>query len=141
MTEHLRTPAVVVGVDGSPLAMSALRWAQAYAVATGATMALVTAWEWPQLYGAAFASYDGITPADDAREVAEKAASELTMPLDRVQIIVREGLPGDVLVRATADADLLVVGSRGHGPVGGVLLGSVSGYCVHHSTVPVVVVR
>jgi nucleotide-binding universal stress UspA family protein len=141
VTESPRTPVVIVGVDGSDDSVAAVRWAQQYAVSTGATIRLVTAWEWPQLYGAAFASYDGFNPADDARAVAEKAAAELSIPGDRVNISVVEGLAREVLVSAAEGGDLLVVGSHGHTTVGGLLLGSVSAYCVHHATAPVVVVR
>ncbi len=51
------------------------------------------------------------------------------------------GRPGDVLVEASEGAELLVVGSRGHGDVGSILLGSVGMHCVHHARCPVVVVR
>jgi nucleotide-binding universal stress UspA family protein len=46
-----------------------------------------------------------------------------------------------ILLRAAEGADLLVVGSRGHGAFAGMLLGSVSQHCVHHASCPVVVVR
>ena len=52
-----------------------------------------------------------------------------------------EGHPAQVLVGASAGADLLVVGSRGHGGFADVLLGSVSAYCVHHAHGPVTVIR
>jgi nucleotide-binding universal stress UspA family protein len=58
-----------------------------------------------------------------------------------VRATVAEGHPADVLVRAARGADLLVVGSRGHGGFAGSLLGSVSQYCVHHAACPVLVVR
>jgi nucleotide-binding universal stress UspA family protein len=58
-----------------------------------------------------------------------------------LQTEVVEGPPALMLLRAAADADLLVVGSRGHGAFAGMLLGSVSEHCVHHANCPVVVIR
>jgi nucleotide-binding universal stress UspA family protein len=58
-----------------------------------------------------------------------------------VRPVLAEGDARDVLVKAAEHASLLVVGSRGAGPVREVLLGSVSSYCVHHAPCPVVVVR
>jgi nucleotide-binding universal stress UspA family protein len=52
-----------------------------------------------------------------------------------------EGHPATRLIEASAGADLLVVGSRGHGAFAGMLLGSVSEHCVAHASCPVVVVR
>jgi nucleotide-binding universal stress UspA family protein len=54
---------------------------------------------------------------------------------------VIEGPPARVLIDASQNADLLVVGSRGHGAFAGMLIGSVSQHCVHHASCPVVVVR
>jgi len=54
---------------------------------------------------------------------------------------VIEGYPAQVLVNASAGADLLVVGNRGHGGFADVLLGSVSTFCVHHARCPVTVIR
>ena len=51
------------------------------------------------------------------------------------------GHPAEVLVRAARGADMLVVGSQGHGGFTGALLGSVSQYCVHHALCPVLVIR
>jgi nucleotide-binding universal stress UspA family protein len=55
--------------------------------------------------------------------------------------VVAEGPPALELLKAAQNADLLVVGSRGHGAFAGMLLGSVSEHCVAHSSCPVVVVR
>jgi nucleotide-binding universal stress UspA family protein len=140
MTATASTARVVVGIDGSKDADAALRWAEQYASATGASIRLVTAWGWPVSYGYPIA-YGGYSPEIDAREVAEKAQAELSLPADRVEAVVVEGHGGPVLVDASQDADLLVIGCHGHGAVASALLGSVSGYCVHHAKVPVVVVR
>jgi nucleotide-binding universal stress UspA family protein len=137
VTENI--PVVVVGVDGSANADAAIVWAEGYAESTGALLRLVVAWEWPMSYGYPMV-FDGFDPQVDATRVAEKAAANLALPADRVETVVCQGAAGEVLVDAGTGTDLLVVGRRGHHGVGG-LLGSVSAYCVHHATTPVVVVR
>ena len=52
-----------------------------------------------------------------------------------------EGHPADVLVWSARGADLLVVGSRGHGVFTSALLGSLSHHCVHHASCPVLFIR
>jgi nucleotide-binding universal stress UspA family protein len=131
---------VVVGVDGSPDGTTAVRWAADYAAATGADLRLVTTWEWPISYGTA-CYFDGYSPAADAQAMIEKALAEVSLPTDRVDTQVEEGYAGPHLVKASVGAQALVVGSHGHGSVSGLLLGSVSSYCVHHATCPVVVAR
>ena len=131
---------VVVGVDGSPDSEVAVRWAEHYAALTGADLTLVTAWHWPTSYGVPMA-WEGWDPADDAEQVVGKAAAGLGLSPDRVHQRIECGSAGDVLVRASADELLLVVGTRGHGTLAAAALGSVSSYCVHHANCPVVVVR
>jgi nucleotide-binding universal stress UspA family protein len=58
-----------------------------------------------------------------------------------VRARVVEGNAAQVLLDASDGADLLVVGSRGHGGFTEALLGSVSQHCVHHARCPVVVIR
>ena len=58
-----------------------------------------------------------------------------------MQVRVVEGYPAGVLLDAAKDADLLVVGSRGHGELSGVLLGSVGLHCASQATCPVLIVR
>ena len=62
-------------------------------------------------------------------------------PVPEVQIRAVEGAPADALIRASHGADLLVVGSRGHGGFSSVLLGSTSMQCTLHATCPVTVVH
>lgn len=131
---------VVVGVDGSADSAAAVTWAGRYAKATGARVRIVTAWEWPVNFGAPV-MYDNFAPMEDAKTIAEKAAAGIDLPSDRLETEVAEGYGGPVLVHVSKDADLLVVGCHGHRAVASVLLGSVSAYCVHHSSTPVVVVR
>ena len=142
-------PRIVAGVDGSPSSVGALRWAIRQAGLTGATVDAVIAWHYP----AAAAGYGwapvGMDQAGsfDAKEIAEKivadAVSNAAGPASdvRVRSLTAEGNPAQVLVGAAAGADLLVVGSRGHGGFTEALLGSVSQHCVQHAPCPVVVIR
>lgn len=131
---------VIVGFDGSACARDAVKWAEGYAKATGAPVALVTAWHWPMSYGVPLA-YETFNPEEDARKLVEAAAAEIDLPPDKITNVVKQGSPGDVLVSMSTKGDLLVVGSLGHGVLAGAVVGSTSNYCVHHASCPVVVVR
>jgi nucleotide-binding universal stress UspA family protein len=78
-------------------------------------------------------------PAHEAQ--LEEARSIATLAPERLVTETLQGAAGPALVRRAENADLLGVGARGLGGISGMLLGSVSTYCVHHATVPVVVVR
>jgi|HubBroStandDraft_5_1064220.scaffolds.fasta_scaffold183921_1 nucleotide-binding universal stress UspA family protein len=142
-------PRIVAGVDGSPSSVGALRWAIRQAGLTGATVDAVIAWHYP----AAAAGYGwapiGMDQAGgfDFKEISQKtladAVSNTLDPASDVQVrsLSAEGNPAQVLLNAAAGADLLVVGSRGHGGFAEALLGSVSQHCVQHAPCPVVVIR
>jgi nucleotide-binding universal stress UspA family protein len=140
-------PRIVAGVDGSPSSLSALRWAIRQASLTGATVDAVIAWHYPSL--AASSGYEIAVAGDDPgfQEIAEKIVTEAigsTLSPDsdvRVHPQVTPGIAAQVLLDASTGADLLVVGSRGHGGFAEALLGSVSQHCVHHARCPVVVIR
>ncbi len=133
---------IVVGVDGSSSSVQALGWAARQAEITGAGLRVVTAWTWPLLSGYAPPPPD-LDIEKDARFVADSAIRQALghEPKVPVQVVVDEGSPAGVLLEQARDADLLVVGSRGHGAFTGMLLGSVSSHCVSHAACPVVVVR
>ena len=135
---------VIVGVDGSPQSVHALSWACRRAETCGDTVRAVCVWslgasgeDWmvqPDV------SAEGQRHAERVlREVVERARTD--HPAVKVETAVIEGPPARVLVDLSADADLLVVGSRGRGGFSGLLLGSVSQQCVHHAHCPVTVVR
>ena len=132
-----------VGVDGSESSKEALRWAVRQAEATGSSVEAIMAWELPTTY--AFGTpmptaYDFAPYCDRALDdVVQEVAGEY--PGVEVSAVVTEGDARQALVTAAHGADLLVVGSRGHGELVGILLGSVSEYCTTHATCPVVVVR
>lgn len=132
---------IVVGVDGSAQSIDALHWAARIAADTGAEIDAVTAWQYPTSYGAS--SVPDWDPGSDAASLLKEAlrtAFGETLP-DRLKTSVRQGHPAQVLIEASTNADMLVVGSRGHGGFIGLLLGSVSAYCAEHAHCPVVVAR
>jgi nucleotide-binding universal stress UspA family protein len=139
----LPRPLVVVGVDGSPSSHEALRWAAHYVSVAGGTLQAVISWHYPVDYGYAAVPNADMDLAGWAREAVETAIAEVHDEFPDVVITPRvlEGPPAFVLVEAAEGADLIVVGSRGHGGFAGVLLGSVSTHVVHHAHCPVVVVR
>jgi nucleotide-binding universal stress UspA family protein len=134
---------IVVGVDGSPSSMMALRWAIGQAKLTGAEVEAVIAWSYPSGYGLAPFSEGAADFEGDAGKILVEALAQVgwIAPDVVVEPLVVQGHAADVLVRAAEGADLLVVGSRGHGGFAGMLLGSVSQHCVHHASCPVLVLR
>ncbi|KQR16084.1 universal stress protein [Cellulomonas sp. Leaf334] len=139
------TRPVVVGVDGSPTSVSAVDYAFDQASRLGLPLVAVHAWEMPTLFGP-------VPPwmPEEIEEIrmAEKAllSESLAGHMERypdvnVTSMVHRGGPAHVILAASEDAELLVVGSRGLGGFRGLLLGSVSQAVLHHATCPVVVVR
>jgi len=131
---------IVVGVDGSPSSKAALAWAIGQAKLTGAVVEAVTAWDYPATYGYAAAVVD-VDWEGLAAQVLRDAVAEVAPDAAAIMQRVSEGNAAQVLLDASAGADLLVVGSRGHGGFVEALLGSVSQHMVHHATCPVVVIR
>jgi nucleotide-binding universal stress UspA family protein len=142
-TEKPATHRIVVGVDGSLSSVAALNWALGQAELTGATIEAVTTWEWPMTPAIGMAPPSDFDPKADARKVLDEAMASTDPGHDNVSVesTVVGGPAGMALVDASRGADLLVVGSRGHGEVASFLLGSVGEHCVTHAYSPVVVVR
>jgi nucleotide-binding universal stress UspA family protein len=139
--EHERR--IVVGVDGSASSKAALGWAIQQAKLTGAVVDAVIAWDYPGTYGYPGPAADETNYEEVAAEVVADIVAEVAGPAAPAEVRPRaaHGNAASVLLAAAAGADLLVVGSRGHGGFVEALLGSVSQHCVHHATCPVVVVR
>jgi nucleotide-binding universal stress UspA family protein len=132
---------IVVGVDGSDGGRRALQWAVHEADARGAVVQAVIAWRWDLVDLPPHAS----THPDDERARAEQTLRDEIASLGGRYLVtvsaeVVEGLAADVLSGAARDADLLVLGSHGHGQVWHSVLGSVSEECVRKATCPVVVI-
>ncbi|MFD6098470.1 universal stress protein [Nocardiopsis flavescens] len=126
---------IVVGVDGSPPSRRALRFALREALATGASVTVVHA----RGTGApAAGTASGRGPGDVVAGELAEAVDGRTAHLD-VEAVRVEGDPVQALLEAGADADMIVVGSRGRGGVHGLVLGSVGQGVLNRAGVPVAV--
>lgn len=132
---------VVVGVDGSAHSLGALRAGERAAVAAGGTLVAVTVWGPP-----AFAR-NAPAIAPDPQELASTLQRETlrrafpTRCRVPVESVIRSGRPAQVLLRLGEGATVLVVGSRGHGGIAGLLLGSVSTAVAARASCPVLVLH
>jgi nucleotide-binding universal stress UspA family protein len=135
---------IVVGVDGSESSIGALRRGARIATALELPLEAVTAWHLPDVYG----GYMGEAFRPDIEDIALGAQAMLD---DTVSAVfgpstppwfhgsVREGRTAQTLIDASEGAEMLIVGSRGHGGFVGLLLGSVSEACAEHASCPVLV--
>lgn len=144
---------IVVGVDSSPAAQAALRWAAEEARLRGAHLVAVHAWTYippppivePSMIPMPAGDVAGALEAE--REAAqaelESALAEALRGAPPVEIESRlvEADPADALEAEAAAADLVVVGSRGRSGIKSALLGSVSRHVIDHAACPVVVVK
>jgi nucleotide-binding universal stress UspA family protein len=145
------TGRILVGVDGSEGSRRALAWAAADAAARGGVIDAVTV-----CHGAGddmtensvpyMTSHQMDRPAHAQADEARQRLSDITVeiaadyPDVTIQPLVLQGEPAEILCRRAEDADLLVIGARGHGTFPALLLGSVASKCAHHSPGPVVIV-
>jgi nucleotide-binding universal stress UspA family protein len=106
---------IVVGVDGSVGSIEALKWAARWAEHTGGSIQAVYAWQRPSAFGVAYVPPDW-QPEDDARAVLEEAirAAFGDVRPAGLAVMTFEGPAAPILEAASQDAQLLVVGSRGH---------------------------
>ena len=137
---------IVVGVDGSENSLDALRWAAAEAGLRGALLRVVAIFNAPIMS----TGYEVVAP--DPSDLAAASNTMLDAAVDsireegglegvHVSTEVVEGHAGERLIELSHDADMVVVGARGHGGFLGMVLGSVTGHVVNHAACPVVVVR
>jgi nucleotide-binding universal stress UspA family protein len=133
---------ILVGLDGSPNSLTALDWALRFA-GPDSTVRVMWVWDTTPL---AVGADEFFFP--DAGEAAERRFHHL---IDHVlaqrevggisvERAFRRGRPREDLAMAAEEADLVVVGARGHGAVGAALLGSVSSWLLHRLQRPLVVV-
>ncbi len=136
--DHLQ---VVVGFDGSQHARTALAWALTH-VRRSAQVTAVRAYTSASVVGDPLSPAPETSEASALRELEHGVAAVLAdLPAyPSVELLVVPGDARKALRTAGADADVLVVGSRGHGVLDQLLLGSVAAALVHHPTIPTIVV-
>jgi nucleotide-binding universal stress UspA family protein len=140
------TNEIVVGLDDSPSSKAALQWAAQHAKSTGTVLRAVHALGRP--YGLAAPDIPlSVEPTEptpgeppDTRRNAITTVFEAMSPHPDWVLEFVSGYAGEVLVRQSKDAQLLVVGTREHVGLGRLLAGSVSHYCLSHAGCPVVAV-
>ena len=130
---------VVVGVDGSPSSIGALHRAIRVARALDCDVVALAAWSYPPMYGGSPAT--AWSPEQDAIDILTGVTKDVfgdDVP-DWFIAEVHQGTPTQVLLDASEGAEMLVVGSRGHGGFAGLLLGSVSSACAEYAKCPVLI--
>lgn len=137
---------IVVGLDDSPSSNAALHWAAEHAKNIGAVLRAVHALDWP--IGLTAAGFPA--PVDfmnvSREELEDSYRQAITAVFDAVSphpdwiLQFASGNAGQVLVRLSKDARVLVVGTREHVGLGRLVSGSVSHYCLSHAACPVVAV-
>ena len=140
-----RTARVLVGYDASASARLAVGWAADEAARRGLPLTVVHAADYTGLVGGPVSTSPwapGLS-LDQARRVAEAGAelARARRPDLEVLAVTGVGSAGPVLIQESEGAALVVVGTRGHGDVAGLLLGSVAARVAAHAHCPVVVVR
>jgi nucleotide-binding universal stress UspA family protein len=137
---------IVVGIDGSDQSRHALEWALGEAALHAVPLRVVA------VHQVAIDSW-GLAPirsaADEkerdqvhaaAQQMVDKALGEAGKRPPAVDVTVLSGIPAEVLMDTSRDADLLVLGARGGGGFGRLMLGSVTSQIVHHTACPVTIV-
>jgi nucleotide-binding universal stress UspA family protein len=138
--------AVVVGIDGSGEALLAVRWAAAEAARRNVPLRVVTAFSWSHDHPLGWAAFDGdyrtalLELADRQLAEAVVVAAEVIGPGD-VEHELISGTAIPVLRAESRRAGLLVLGDRGLGAIGGLLVGAVADALSTHGECPVVLVR
>lgn len=127
---------IVVGVDGTPSSVAALQWAVGQAQVSGAKVTALMGWRPNVAYG-----YPDlhVVRESEARALADAVAAVDAHDV-HLTTLFANGTAEGLLVNASADADLVVLGARRHHGLVGLVLGSVSEHVLAHAHCPVVVV-
>jgi len=149
MTKHIEMGKALVALDGSPSSIAALAWAAVNAPLLKLEIEVVNVWEYAEssldVAGVGFGSAGYVGESDPKiwSEQILKEGVSLVLGADTGGIIIRSVEGGTVrtLVELSKGADLLIMGSRGHGKLADLILGSVSESCSAKSKCPVVIVH
>jgi nucleotide-binding universal stress UspA family protein len=139
-------PGILVGLDGSHHSERALEWAAKEAAVRHAPLTVLAVHTVPVGWTGRGVPY----PEDNELVLQTKAAAqEMTDKViagiagarpDEVTVQAVSGIPADVLLRASEDADMIVLGARGGGGFARLRMGSVSDQVAHHAQCPIVIV-
>ncbi len=150
MQSYVVAGSVVVGVDGSADAERAVAWAAREAVLERRRLLILHSCHEAAIRDTAWLDAQGIDHKELRNALEAAARAIIDRAVDRARLAA-PGLEVDALlvstdartalVHASERAELVVVGSRGHGPIGSLLLGSVSTSVARHAQCPVVVCR
>lgn len=135
--EHI----IVCGIDGSEAGQRALQWAMDEAIRRSCKLRVVTAWAWDgaDALGAASSPEAAHSHAKQIQDVAVARVLADTDNPPEVERFVLRGAASERLCTSALDADLLVLGSHGHGAVHDKLVGSTSQRVIHHASCPIVI--
>ncbi|MET1053149.1 MAG: universal stress protein [Mycetocola sp.] len=135
--------AIIAGVDGSESSVNALREARRLSDALRTPLEAVAVWQRSHSMYDFYESESGWTPEKSVQKLLDDAATAAfgdDRP-SRFVTTILEGPPTRSLIRRSSGAEMLVLGSRGHGGFSGLILGSVSSACVAHAMCPVLIVH
>ena len=135
--EHI----IVCGIDGSAAGQWALEWAMDEAIRRNCKLRVVTAWAWDgtEALGAASSPEAAHSHARQIQDVAvARVLADIDNPPEVEQVVLR-GAASERLCTSALDAELMVLGSHGHGAVHDQLVGSTSMRAIHHASCPVVI--
>jgi nucleotide-binding universal stress UspA family protein len=143
MNKHQR---IIVGIDGSEYSPAALQLAGRMASALNAPVEVITCLGWSDFYLPSRLPPGNLEAPEQLEAVARRLVDQaieraygMERP-DKLSVTIKKGAPAKVLVEESRDAQLLVVGRRGHGGLLGQFIGSVSAACSAHAHCPVLVV-
>ena len=135
--EHI----IVCGTDGSAAGQRALEWAMDEAIRRNCKLRVVSVWAWDGLEAIGAASSPAAAQSH-AKQIQDDAIARVLADTDNppeVERVLLRGVPSEGLCTSALDAELLVLGSHGHGAVHDTLVGSTSLRAIHHASCPVVI--